>query len=358
MSTYSTILVAGGAGFVGSHLAIRLRLRYPKARVVAIDNLKRRGSEWNLPRLACHGVQFVHADVRRPDDLALPAFAPELIVDCSAEPAVLAAYEAGPAYVVDTNLTGSVNLFEVARKHRADVVFLSTSRVYPVEAIEAIAYVEQDTRFAIAPRQTIPGITQAGVSEEFPLDGVRSLYGATKLACELLLAEYADMYDLRYVVDRCGVITGPWQMGKVDQGVFALWLGRHYFGRPLSYIGYGGGGKQVRDFVAVDELCELVIMQLDRMETLPHRTYNVGGGPESSLSLLELTRLAQEITGNQVEIARVPENRPSDVRLYVTDICRIRADVGWWPRKTPRQTLENIYDWIRENERLVAPLWS
>jgi CDP-paratose 2-epimerase len=166
------------------------------------------------------------------------------------------------------------------------------------------------------------------------------------------------MYGLRTVVDRCGVITGPWQMGKADQGVFALWMGKHYFKRPLAYIGYGGSGKQVRDFVAVDELCDLVLRQIEAIDSLPQRVYNVGGGLASSLSLIETTELCEAITGNRVDIARVAENRPSDVPLYVTDNARVTADTGWAPRKSPRETLAEIYGWIREHERLVAPLWS
>jgi CDP-paratose 2-epimerase len=354
----STMLVAGGAGFVGANFALRLRERYPTARIVVADNLKRRGSEWNLPRLAAVRVEFVHADIRRPDDLVFPKTRFDLVVDCSAEPAVLAAYENGPSYVIDTNLAGTVNLLDVARRDKADVVFLSTSRVYPIAALEAIAYREDATRFSIDPRETMTGVTAAGISEAFPLDGVRSLYGTTKLACELILAEYADMFGLRYVIDRCGVVTGPWQMGKVDQGVFALWMGRHYFKRPLSFIGYGGTGKQVRDFISVGDLGDLVLEQIERMDSLPHRVYNVGGGVASSLSLVELTQLCEEITGNRVEMARVPENRPADVRLYITDNARVTADLGWSPRKTPRETLVGVYDWIRDNERLVAPLWS
>jgi CDP-paratose 2-epimerase len=354
----STILVAGGAGFVGSNLALRLRDRFPAARILAADNLKRRGSEWNLPRLAAGGVEFAHADVRRPDDLAFPGLRFDLVVDSSAEPAVLAAYDSGPSYVIDTNLTGTVNVLEVARRDRADVVFLSTSRVYPVAALESIAFEETPTRFAIAPAQALPGVGPDGVAEEFPLEGARSLYGATKLACELLLAEYADMYGLRYVVDRCGVVTGPWQMGKVDQGVFALWMGRHYFKRPLAYIGYGGTGKQVRDFVGIGELCDLVLRQVETIGALPRRVYNVGGGAASSLSLAETTALCQEITGNTVDITRVAENRPSDVRIYVTDNARVTADTAWRPKKSPRETLADLFDWIRANERLVAPLWS
>jgi len=166
------------------------------------------------------------------------------------------------------------------------------------------------------------------------------------------------MYGLRTIVDRCGVITGAWQMGKVDQGVFALWMAHHYFKRPLAYLGYGGRGKQVRDLVAIGELCDLVLRQIDEIATLPQRAYNVGGGLASSLSLAETTALCEELTGNRVEIAQVAENRPSDVRLYVTDNARVTADTGWSPGQTPRETLDQIFTWIHENERLVAPLWS
>ncbi|HEX3469441.1 MAG TPA: NAD-dependent epimerase/dehydratase family protein [Candidatus Elarobacter sp.] len=352
------MLVAGGAGFVGSSLALRLRARYPGARIVAADSLTRRGSEWNLPRLEQAGIAFVHADVRQPADLQFPHARFDLILDCAAEPAVLAAYERGAAPVIDANLRGTVNLLELARRDGADVVFLSTSRVYPIAALDAIVLDEQATRFAIAAQQTLPGVGPGGISEDFPLAGARSIYGATKLAAELLLTEYADMYGLRAIVDRCGVITGPWQLGKADQGVFALWMGRHYFKRPLAYVGHGGDGKQVRDLVAIDDLGDLILRQIEMIATLPPRVYNVGGGPASSLSLAETTEICREITGNRVEIERVTENRPADIRLYVSDNARVSADTGWSPRTAPRETLEDIFEWIRANERLVAPLWQ
>lgn len=354
---YACILVTGGAGFVGSNLALRLRARYPNARIVAADNLIRRGSELNLPRLKEHDVDFVHADVRKPDDLAFPGAEFDLILECSAEPSVLAGYDAGPTYLIDTNLVGTVNCLEVARRTQADVVFMSTSRVYPIAALESLSVREDPTRFTLTDDQQLPGASAAGIAEDFPLAGARSLYGATKLCSELIIEEYADMYGLRYVIDRCGVITGPWQMGKVDQGVFALWMGKHYFGRPLQYIGYGGSGKQVRDFVSIDDLGNLLEVQLDRFDALPHRLYNVGGGLASSLSLLETTALCEEITGNRVEIARVAENRPLDVKLYVTDNARVHRDLGWSPAKSPRDTLADIFAWIHANEALVAPLW-
>lgn len=354
---YSCILITGGAGFVGSNLALRMRARYPDARIVVADNLKRRGSEFNLPRLSAARIEFVHADVRNAEDLAFPGIAFDLVLECSAEPSVLAGFDAGPTYLINTNLIGTVNCLEVARRSNADVVFFSTSRVYPIAALESLAVEEAETRFVLAASQPLPGVSTAGIGEAFPLQGARSLYGATKLCSEHILEEYADMYGLRYVINRCGVITGPWQMGKADQGVFALWMGKHYFRRPLTYIGYGGGGKQVRDFVAIDDLADLVETQLERFDTLPQRLYNVGGGLASSLSLLETTALCEEITGNHVEIGRIAENRPLDVKIYVTDNSRIQRDTGWSPAKTPHETLTDIFAWIHENEDIVAPLW-
>ena len=357
MKHYECILITGGAGFVGSNLALQMRDRHPAARIVVADNLKRRGSEFNLTRLSVAGIEFVHADVRNPEDLAFPGLRFDLMLECSAEPSVLAGFDAGPTYLINTNLMGTVNCLEVARRSSADVVFLSTSRVYPIEPLESIAVTEGDLRYDLSDTQALPGVSAAGIAEEFPLEGVRSLYGTTKLCSELIIQEYADMYGLKYVINRCGVITGPWQMGKVDQGVFALWMGKHYFKRPLKYIGYGGTGKQVRDFIAIHDLERLINAQLDRFDTLPHRLYNAGGGVASSLSLAETTALCEEITGNRVEIDRVAENRPLDVKIYVTDNARVHCDTGWAPEKTPRETMTDIFAWIHENEALVAPLW-
>src|SRR5262249_11352838 len=170
------------------------------------------------------------------------------------------------------------------RRRRSQLVFPSPRRVYPVRLQGELRYEEGPTRFELSDDQEIPGASAAGISEAFPLQGARSLYGATKLAAELLIEEYAESFGLRTVIDRCGVITGPWQMGRVDQGVFAFWLLHHHFGIPLSYIGYGGKGKQVRDLLHVDDLAELVDEQLSDPEGWAGFVGNVGGGPKHSLS--------------------------------------------------------------------------
>lgn len=355
---FRRILVTGGAGFVGSSYAIWLARRHPGLSITAVDNLKRRGSELNLPRLREHGIDFIHADIRNPEDLRLDERRPDLIVDCSAEPSVLAGYGTGSEYVIRTNLTGTGNCLELARRCGSAVMFLSTSRVYPVALLNRIAFTETDTRFEIAEGQELPGVSREGVSEVFPLEGARSLYGATKLASEILLHEFADMYGLPVVINRCGVIAGPWQMGKVDQGVSALWVGAHRFGHPLAYIGWGGEGKQVRDILFIDDLCELLDIQLERMSDITGSTFNVGGGLLASASLLEMTRICETITGLTINIGRTADQRPGDVRIYVTDNARVRSVLGWSPHTTIEKTLAAIDSWLCDHRSSLQHLWT
>jgi CDP-paratose 2-epimerase len=342
-------LVTGGAGFVGASVCVALAERNPGWELLAFDNLKRRGSELNLRRLRGAGVTFIHGDVREPGDLmAVPQI--DAIVECSAEPSVLAGYGATADYVVRTNLLGAYHCLELARRDDALFLFLSTSRVYPIEALNRLRLTESETRFELAPDQGLPGVSEAGISETFPLDGARTLYGTTKLAGEFLAAEYADAFGLRTVIDRCGVIAGPWQMGKVDQGVFTHWVLSHHFGRPLQYIGYGGEGKQVRDLLSVADLVELIDDQLRRPDVWTGFNGNVGGGRNCSLSLREATELCRELTGNDVPIDGTNEARPGDVPLYISDCSRLFEHADWRPSRTPREILTDIQAWVEANE--------
>ena len=165
-----TILVTGGAGFVGSSLALFLKEGDPGLRVLALDNLRRRGSELNLQRLQAAGVEFVHGDIRNREDLELPSKI-DLVVECSAEPSVLAGLDSSPEFVLRTNLVGTLNLLEVCRRHDAGMIFLSTSRVYPIAALSSLALDEGPTRFEIASRQELGGVSTEGIAEAFPLAG-------------------------------------------------------------------------------------------------------------------------------------------------------------------------------------------
>jgi CDP-paratose 2-epimerase len=340
-------------GFVGANVVVALAARNLDWEVVAFDNLRRRGSELNLPRVRAANATFVHGDVRNAADLTEVGRV-DAIIECSAEPSILAGLEGGVDFLVHTNLLGAYNCLNLARTYDAQLVFVSTSRVYPVAGLNALRLEETATRFELAREQTVPGVSRAGISETFPLIGSRTLYGATKLAAELLLTEYVDAFGVRAVVDRCGVIAGPWQMGGVAQGVFTYWLLAHEFGRPLRYLGFGGSGKQVRDLLHVYDLVGLLEEQLAAADEWSGRTVNVGGGREVSLSMLELTELCRELTGNEVPIeAHATTPRPGDVPLYLSDCQLLFEHTRWRPTRSARAILADILEWAREHERNI-----
>jgi len=348
-----SILITGGAGFVGSSLALHLKQCFAASRVVCMDNLYRRGSELNLPRLQAAGVEFVKGDIRQAAEFPAGPF--ELLIECSAEPSVLAGYGGSPDYLVETNLLGTYRCLEQARQWRSKTVFLSTSRVYPISVLEQHPWTEQPTRFAW---QDVSGaaISSHGVSEQCPMSAARSLYGWTKFASESLIEEYRSGFGLRAVTNRCSVIAGPWQMGKVDQGVVALWVFRHYFGKPLKYIGYGGTGKQVRDMLHVADLCDLVTEQISNFDRWEGWLGNVGGGLDISASLLELTGICQKVIGRQVPIGAETENRQADLRIFLADSSKLFSRTHWRPRRGVEQIVSDVFAWVQAHEKEVQPL--
>ena len=162
------------------------------------------------------------------------------------------------------------------------------------------------------------------------------------------------MYGIRGIINRCGVIAGPWQFGKVDQGVFTLWMLAHYFKRDnLKYIGFGGKGKQVRDLIHVDDIFELLNLQMDKIDQFNGKIYNVGGGYDISLSLMETTKICRELTGNKITISEDHITRPADVIIYIGDNTRVQENAGWCPKCSPKNILEDTFLWIHSNEILV-----
>lgn len=349
------ILITGGAGFVGSNLAIEFKKINKDLRVVAFDNLRRRGSELNIDRLKANGVDFIHGDIRNKEDF-VGTGETDLIIECSAEPSVLAGYNSLPEYLINTNLSGTINCLEYARKCNADFIFLSSSRVYPVKTINALNFTETSTRFELYDKQNVTGVSSIGYTEDFPLNGCRTLYGATKLASELILQEYIEMYGIRGIINRCGVLTGNWQMGKVDQGFVVLWVARHHYRKPLDYIGYGGKGKQVRDILHVKDLFRLLEIQINDLDRHSGEIYNVGGGLERSISLLELTNLCEKYTGNKVPINSVVEDRAGDIRIYITDNSKVTKKTGWKPEITIDEIIKEISTWIKDNHEKLKPI--
>ena len=349
------IVVTGGAGFVGSTLCLQLKTKYPSYEIVAFDNLKRRGSELNLADFQKQGIPFFHGDIRNNEDLlALGSF--DVLIEASAEPSVTAGLDSDPTYVINNNLYGSINCFNACLKYNAKLIFLSTSRVYPIEIIEKANFIEEETRFSFDENQTATGISAQGISEKLSLDGARSFYGTTKLSSEMFIQEYAAFYGLKAAITRFGVIAGPRQMGKTDQGVVTLWMAKHFWNLSLKYIGYGGTGKQVRDILHVDDLVTLIDLQIHQIEKFEGKIYNVGGGVENSASLLEMTAICEKITGNKISIGSESQTRPADLRMYITDNSLTEKEIGWKPKKSVETVFQDIYNWIRENEQQLEAI--
>ena len=339
------IVITGGAGFVGSNIAIALKKQYVESEIIAFDNLHRKGSELNLPRLKATGIDFIKGDVRNSQDLE--SFGKiDFMIECSAEPSVLAGRGGDTDYLIETNLHGAINCANICRKFNSPMIFLSTSRVYPVKPLLNCDLRESETRFELLNSQKNAGISEFGIAEDFPMNGARSLYGGTKYAAEVMLEEYRDAFDLPIIINRCGVLAGPWQFGKADQGIAAFWTAAHYLKKQLKYIGFGGSGKQVRDMLHIDDLIRLIIMQIENPAKFADDIYNVGGGNFSSASLLELTEICSRITGNRINITQEPTMRYADIPVYISDNRKITNFCGWQPEKDIETIIQDIYQWI------------
>jgi CDP-paratose 2-epimerase len=263
-----------------------------------------------------------------------------------------------PDYVINNNLFGSINCFNACLKYDAKLIFISTSRVYPVDQINNISYTEDSTRFNFIKSSYLNGSSHNGISEEFSLYGPRSFYGTTKLSAELLIQEYSEFYNLKASIVRFGVIAGPRQMGKIDQGVSTLWMAKHFWKKPLNYIGFEGKGKQVRDILHINDAVDLIDLQIHKINLFNKKIFNAGGGFLNSISLLEMTNLCEKITGNKLKIDSIKQNRSADMRIYYSDNSKIYSHTGWQPKYSIDEIFRDIFKWIKENENQLKDLLS
>ena len=275
----------------------------------------------------------------------------DFLIECSAEPSVLAGSDGNADYLIQTNLNGALNCADLCRKYNAPMIFLSTSRVYPIEPLLNCEIRTSDTRFELSDNQNINGLSAKGVSEQFPISGTRSLYGGTKYAAEIMLREYSATFGFPVIVNRCGVLAGPWQFGKADQGIAAFWTAAHVFGKNLKYIGFEGSGKQVRDMLHIDDLISLILMQIQNPEKFninQEGVWNIGGGLESSASLLELTTICSEVSGASILITPEHKMRYADIPIYISNTEKIENHCVWKHEKNVLDIIEDIYRWIKD----------
>lgn len=341
------ILITGICGFVGSQLGIALSETLPGAEITGLDNLLRPGSESNRAEFSKRGIQFTHGDLRMRSDVdAMPTC--DWVVDAAAQPSVLAGVDgrSSPRQVGEHNLSGTLNVLEYCRERRAGLVLLSTSRVYSVRDLAALPMIESNHAFALDESKPLPtGVSSRGLAETFPTRQPISLYGATKLASEVMAVEYGLTFDFPVWINRCGVLAGAGQFGTAEQGIFSYWLHAHAARLPLRYIGFGGAGCQVRDVFHPEDLARLVQMQMQRKPS-PDAIYNVGGGARNAMSLAELTAWCDERFG-----AHRPEPdtrpRPFDIPWLIMDASRVRQEFDWRPKRTLASILDEIEEHVR-----------
>ena len=346
------ILVTGGCGFVGAAVCRRFLTARAGLAVTVLDSLRRRGAETNVADLEARGVRVVHGDVRVAADIdALGPF--DWVIDAAAEPSVLAGTAAGGQtgrrQLVDHNLVGTVNLLEAAARWQAGMILLSTSRVYSIPTLAGLPLAERSGRgggaaFDLdATHPLPPGVSPAGISEGCSSASPVSLYGATKLAAEILALEYAHAAGTPLVIDRLGVMAGAGQFGRADQGIFSWWIHRWAARRPLSWIGFGGRGLQVRDCLHPDDLADLLLSQLAAARGREPELVNVSGGSVSGTSLAELSAWCAERLGPH-DVGVSHESRPYDLPWVVLDHAAATSRHGWKPARSVEQIFEEIAD--------------
>jgi CDP-paratose 2-epimerase len=335
-------LITGGCGFLGSNLAAALSARGDA--IVVVDNLSRRGAESNLRWLREKGpITFELADVRdaaRVQEL-VGAYRPEGILHLAGQVAMTTSI-ADPRLDFETNVGGTFNVLEAARLHSPDaiLVYSSTNKVY--------GDLEQYTYHETATRYTCPSHPN-GFDETVPLD-FHSPYGCSKGAGDQYMLDYARMFGLRTVVFRHSSMYGGRQFATADQG----WIGwfcaealriKHGIGAPVIEI--AGNGKQVRDLLHVDDMLSLYQAALRPDLELRGEAFNVGGGAERSLSLLELFVLLEDLLGVHVQVTH-HASRISDQRIFVADLSKATRLLGWRPLVGAREGIARMLDWTRE----------
>jgi CDP-paratose 2-epimerase len=342
---FRSVLVFGGAGFIGSNWAEWL-LQNSEAKVHIFDNLSRTGVRHNLHSLEklsgrSRRLQVTVGDIRDSEMVERAVRHATEIYHFAAQVAVTTSVLV-PRLDFDVNLAGTFNILEAVRKsgNQPFLLFTSTNKVYG-----------SASNGEVWPEKSRYGCSNAqGTSEDQPLD-FHSPYGCSKGAADEYVRDYARTYDLNTAVLRMSCIAGPHQFGNEDQGWVAHFLYSALNSRPITIY---GNGLQVRDVLDVADLLRV----FESVRMLPRssdgRVYNVGGGPENSVSLLELIAMIQKTTGRQLETV-FDAVRPGDQAVYVSNTQKLQRETGWKPAVTPPETLARIHEWWRRNRELFAP---
>jgi len=332
------VLITGGAGFIGANLAHRLLSL--GNRVVLLDNLSRQGVEKNLQWLIeTHGnnVDIEVPDVRNLDAVKAAVKHATQVFHLAAQVAVTSSL-VDPIEDFEINARGTLNLLEAIRlsSHKPSLVFTSTNKVYG--DLADLNFIRTGTRYGLEDRD----LSRDGISERRPLD-FHSPYGCSKGAADQYVLDYARTYKLPAVVFRMSCIYGPHQFGNEDQGWVAHLLITSLAGKPITIY---GDGMQVRDILYVDDLIDAFLLAQQHIQSLSGQAFNIGGGPENTVSLLELIDLIREM-GDGTQRLHFEKWRLADQRFYVSDTAKFRSATGWHPKTNVREGVKKLHDWLR-----------
>jgi CDP-paratose 2-epimerase len=344
-SEFRSIVIFGGAGFIGSNWTERL-LKSTDAKVHVFDNLSRQGARHNLEHLQKTAgrtgrLQITIGDVRDAEMVGRVVKYATEIYNFAAQVAVTTSMM-DPRLDFEVNLGGTFNILEAARRHGQNpfLLFTSTNKVYGNSNADEVRV--EGNRYV--------SLTGKGSDESQPLD-FHSPYGCSKGAADQYVRDYARIYGLRSVVFRMSCIAGPRQFGSEDQGWVAHFLYSALQGKPLTIY---GDGRQVRDILYVEDLVRAFEAAYANREKTAGQIYNIGGGEQNTVSLLELMDRIEELTGARAGY-NFGEQRAGDQLIYVTNHGKFSRDTGWQPKGSVDDILRAIYKWYRSNHELLVP---
>lgn len=335
------ILLTGAAGFVGTTLVRAWADLGRPHHITGLDNFSRAGSESNRAALRQLGVNVVHGDIRNASDFeTLPDV--DWVVDAAANPAVLAGTDGrtSPRQLLEHNLNGTANILEFCRARRAGFILLSTSRVYSLATLSSLPVTVRDHAYTVQD-DPAAAVSAKGVTEAFSIAAPRSIYGTSKAASEDLALEYAEAFDVPVWINRCGVLSGAGQFARADQGIFAYWIHSWAARRPLSYIGFDGGGHQVRDCLHPRDLVPLLDKQMQESAGGRQRVQNVSGGAASACSLRQVSDWCAQHLGAHTVTAN-PTPRRFDVPWLILDSALANKQWGWSPATTREEIFAEL----------------
>jgi len=330
--------ITGGAGFIGSNAA--KRCMQEGYEVVIFDNLSRAGSRSNLKWLeSINKFEFIEGDIR--DYNALKSAIAKhkdtsAILHLAAQVAVTTSV-LNPREDFDINALGTFNLLEAVRETKLDpvIIYASTNKVYG--SLHDIAVKENTYRYDFEN-------LKSGVSESQNLD-FHSPYGCSKGCADQYITDYARIYGLKTVNLRQSCIYGCRQFGIEDQGWVAWFIIAMLTGKPVTVY---GNGKQVRDILFADDLIDVYFTAVKNISISAGKTYNTGGGPGNSISLLEFIGILESLMGKKLQFS-FADWRPGDQPIFICDITKLKNELGWYPKTTVQKGIEILYNWVKDN---------